>query len=92
MDKELLTKRSVALEIEFNSLRSKTDELRSQIEKNESELIKLQGRYAEVNELLGEFPPDEDQKLKAEAVLKENFAPSRGKSRVKKVETDGPTK
>lgn len=52
MDKQTLLQRRQALTDQFNAKRAETDTLRQQVEAGESELVKLQGAYAEVENIL----------------------------------------
>lgn len=56
MNREDLLARQRSLEEQFASLRADSDKKRQEIEQIEAELVKLQGRYAELDDLLKLVP------------------------------------
>lgn len=76
MDKQSLTKRQQGLTAQFNAVKGQNDQYRevlskanweslqqvyAKLQEGENELVKLQGRYAEVDELLASFPESKPQ-------------------------------
>lgn len=61
MNREDLLARQQSLEEQFKSLRASSDQKRQEIEQIEAELVKLQGRYAELDDLLKLVPAETPQ-------------------------------
>lgn len=56
MNREDLLARQRSLEEQFKRLQESSDQKRKEIEQLEAELVKLQGRYAELDDLLKLLP------------------------------------
>jgi 3-methyladenine DNA glycosylase/8-oxoguanine DNA glycosylase len=81
MDRQTLVRRQQAASAEFEAIRKDTDQKRAAIEENEAKLLRLQGKYAELEDLIALLPEDATPQVSPAAVIKAEPASKTGGTR-----------